>query len=118
MLGQPQLLLFRETVDMLLQFLALLFFSVDGFKLPNFKLDSDVSVDHHDSEVHDSLVNSSVQAFEFNLNLSSVNIAISILLLIFVVSIHKRFSSLVHKLSDRIDCIGDLLDMVSRENAI
>jgi hypothetical protein len=33
------------------------------------------SNDHHDSEVHDSLVNSSVQAFEFNLNLSLINIA-------------------------------------------
>ena len=101
---------------MVLQF-ALLFLTVDSFKLPDFKLDTDVSVDSHDTEVHDSLVNSSVQAFEFNVNLSSLNIAISFLLLIFVIIVHKRFSSLVYKLSARIDQIANFLEMVSGEDA-
>ena len=84
-LTQPQLLLYSGRLDMHLVSTALLLVSTRAFKQPNFKLDTDVNVDHHDSEVHDSLVNSSIQAFSFNLNLSSVNICISILLLVLVI---------------------------------
>jgi hypothetical protein len=97
--------------------LALLFLTVNSFKLPNFKLDSDISVDSHDIEAHDSLINSSVEAFEFHVNLGSVNIGVSILLLISVIIVHRRCSALVFKLSSRIDQIANFLEMLSSEDA-
>ena len=98
--------------DMVYQ-LAFLLLTVNSFTIPNFKIDSDISVDSH---AHDSLINSSVEAFEFHVNLGSVNIGASILLLILIIIVHKRCSALVFKLSSRIGQIADTLEMLS-ENA-
>lgn len=47
-----------------------------GFTLPSFKLDNEVSVDQLDKSVENSLINSSIQTLELNLNLASVSFSV------------------------------------------
>ena len=103
--------------DMLYQ-LTFLLLTVNSFKLPSFntKIDSDIKTDSHAIDAHDSIINSSVEAFEFHVNIGSVNIGASIILLILIIVVHKRCSGLVFKLSSRIGQIADTLEMLS-ENA-
>jgi hypothetical protein len=103
--------------DMVYQ-LAFLLLTVNSFKLPSFntKIDSDIKGDSHAIDAHHSLINFSVEAFEFHVNIGSVNIGASILLLILIIIVHKRCSALVFKLSSRIGQIADTLEMLS-ENA-
>ena len=100
--------------DMVYQ-LAFLLLTVNSFKLPSFKIDSDISVDSHAIDAHDSLINSSLEAFEFHVNLGSVNIGVSILLLISIIIVHRRCSALVFKLTSRIVQIAAFLEMLSED---
>ena len=90
--------------------------SVNTFKLPNFntKVQSEIHTDSHAVDAHNSIVNSSIEAFEFHLNIGSVNICVSIILLVLIIVIHRRSSGLLFKLSSRIGEIAQTLDMLSQ----
>jgi hypothetical protein len=100
---------------MLYQF-SFLLLTVNSFKLPSFntKIESEIKTDSHSVDAHDSIINSSIEAFEFHVNIGSVNICASIILLILIIVVHKRCSGLVFKLSSRIGEIADTLEMLSK----
>jgi beta-lactamase regulating signal transducer with metallopeptidase domain len=91
--------------------------SVNSFKLPNFntKVQSEIHTDSHSVDAHNSIVNSSIEAFEFNINIGSVNICVSIILLILIIVIHRRSSGLLFRLSSRVAEIAKTLDMLSQD---
>ena len=75
-----------------------LFSSSIGFHLPDLKVDSNINADSH-SEVHDSLVNSTLSNFEFHLNLSSLSFAASLIIIIFLFIISTRLSRAIAAIS-------------------
>ena len=56
------------------------------FHLPDLKVESSIEADSH-SEIHDSLINSTLKSFNFHLNLSSVAFATSVFIIILIVLI-------------------------------
>jgi hypothetical protein len=91
--------------------------SANSFKLPSFntKVDSEVLVDSHSVDAHNSIVNSSIEAFEFNINIGSINVCVSCVLLIIIIVIHRRTAGLLFKLSSRVAELADALDMLSQD---
>jgi hypothetical protein len=66
---------YAKTADMLSVVLFIVSHGIQvglGFTLPSFKLDNEVSVDvdQSDKRVENSLINSSIQTLELNLNLA------------------------------------------------
>ena len=100
---------------MLYQF-SFLLLTVNTFKLPSFntKIESEIQTDSHSINAQESIINSSIEAFEFHLNIGSVNICASIILLILIIVIHRRCSGLVFKLSSRIGELAETLEMLSQ----
>jgi len=80
---------------------TLLISSTVAFQLPDLTLDTSVSVDNH-QEVVDSLVNSTVSTFEFNLNLSTVTLGISCFVLVLLVIVTRRQSILIANIGRKI----------------
>ena len=71
------------------------------FKLPDLKVDSKIQVDNH-SEVHDSLVNSTLKSFNFHLNLSSVSFGVSIFIVILIILLSRRQNLAIARISAQI----------------
>jgi hypothetical protein len=69
-----------------------------GFHLPDLKVDTDINADSH-SEVHDSLVNSTLSSFEFHLNLSSLSFGASLFIIVFLIIISTRLSRAIADIS-------------------
>ena len=72
-----------------------------GFHLPNLSVDTNINADSH-SEVHDSLVNSTLSNFEFSLNLSSLSFAASLIIIIFLFILSTRLSRAIAAISVQI----------------
>ena len=69
-----------------------------GFHLPNLSVESSIDADSH-SEVHDSLINSSLSSFNFHLNLSSVSFGASLFILVLLIIISTRLSRTIADIS-------------------
>ena len=80
---------------------TLLISSTVAFQLPDLTLDTSVSVDNH-QEVVDSLVNSTVSTFEFNLNLSTVTLGISCFVLVLLVIVTRRQNILIANIGRKV----------------
>ena len=72
-----------------------------GFHLPDLKVDTHINADSH-SEIHDSLVNSTLSNFEFSLNLSSLSFAASLIIIIFLFILSTRLSRAIAAISVQI----------------
>ena len=72
-----------------------------GFHLPDLKVDTHINADSH-SEIHDSLVNSTLSNFEFHLNLSSLSFAASLIIIIFLFIFSTRLSRAIAAISVQI----------------
>ena len=72
-----------------------------GFHLPNLKVESNIEADSH-SEIHDSLVNSTLKSFNFHLNLSSVSLGASVFIIILIVLINTRQNRTIANISAQI----------------
>ena len=69
-----------------------------GFHLPNLSVESNINADSH-SEVHDSLVNSTLSSFEFHLNLSSLSFGASLFIIVLLIIISTRLSRTIADIS-------------------
>ena len=69
-----------------------------GFHLPNLSVESSIDADSH-SEVHDSLINSSLSSFNFHLNLSSLSVGASLFILVLLIIITTRLSRTIADIS-------------------
>ena len=94
----------------------LLICSTVAFQLPDLSLDTSVSVDNH-QEVVDSLVNSTVSSFEFNLNLSTVTLGISCFMLVLLVVVTRRQSILIANIGRKVFQQEVLLRKLLKQNA-
>ena len=72
-----------------------------GFHLPNLKVESNIEADSH-SEIHDSLVNSTLKSFNFHLNLSSVSLGASVFIIILIVLVNRRQNRTIANISAQI----------------
>ena len=72
-----------------------------SFHLPDLKVESNIEADSH-SEIHDSLVNSTLKSFNFHLNLSSVSLGASVFIIILIVLINSRQNRTIAKISAQI----------------
>ena len=81
--------------------ISLLICSSVRFQLPDLKVDTEVSLDQS-QQVHDSLVNSSIQSFEFHLNLSTFTLGLSALILILFVFVARRQNSSISEIGRRV----------------
>ena len=68
---------------------------VDSFKLPSFEANLDTDIQNTHDQFKDSIVNSTVTS----VNLSVIHIASEIILLILIISSHKKLSGLIHRIS-------------------
>ena len=82
-------------------FIALLLPVSFAFKLPDLKVDSRIQVDNH-SEIHDSLVNSTLKSFNFHLNLSSISFGVSIFIIILIILLSRRQHLAIARISAQI----------------
>ena len=81
--------------------LGSLFSSSLGFHLPNLKVESSIEADSH-SEIHDSLVNSTLKSFNFHLNLSSVSLGASVFIIILIILVSCRQNRAIANISAQI----------------
>ena len=77
------------------------FGSVDSFSLPQFDIES--SVDASDHSLHNSLLNSSINSFEFSLNLNSVTLGGLFLLLLLVIYLSRNLSQALLVLDSKLN---------------
>ena len=75
--------------------------AVKAFNLPNFELKS--AVDVSDQSITDSLVNSSINSFEFSLNLSSLTLFSVFLVLLLVIYLFTNLSQAVLILNSKVN---------------
>ena len=94
----------------------LLICSTVAFQLPDLSVDTSVGIDNH-QEVHDSLVNSTVSSFEFNLNLSTVTLGLSCFMLILLVVVTRRQSILIANIGRKVFQQEVLLRKLAKQNA-
>jgi hypothetical protein len=69
-----------------------------GFRLPNLSVESSIDADSH-SEVHDSLINSTLSSFNFHLNLSSISFCASLFIIVLLIIISTRLSRTIADIS-------------------
>ena len=81
--------------------LGSLFSSSLGFHLPNLKVESSIETDSH-SEIHDSLVNSTLKSFNFHLNLSSVSLGACVFIIILIILISRKQNLAIARVSAQI----------------
>ena len=74
-----------------------------AFKLPDLKVDTRIQseVDNH-SEIHDSLINSTLKSFNFHLNLSSISFGVSIFIIILIILLSRRQHLAIARISAQI----------------
>ena len=84
-----------------LLYIFFLIHSTVSFSLPDLTVDTEVSLDQS-QQLHDSLVNSSIQSFEFHLNLSTVTLGFTTLVLILFLFVARRQNSSISELVKRI----------------
>ena len=72
-----------------------------GFSLPNLKVESSIETESH-SEVHDSLVNSTLSSFNFHLNLSSISLGASLFIVVLIVIISRKQNKAIASISAQI----------------
>ena len=80
------------------------FGTVASFSLPQFDIES--SVDASDHSLHNSLQNSSINSFEFSLNLSSVTLGGLFLLLLLVIYLFRNLSQALLVLDSKLNNYG------------
>ena len=71
------------------------------FHLPDLKVESKIEADSH-SEIHDSLVNSTLKSFNFHLNLSSVSLGACVFIIILIILISRRQNLAIARISAHI----------------
>jgi hypothetical protein len=71
------------------------------FHLPDLKVDSKIEADSH-SEIHDSLVNSTLKSFNFHLNLSSVSLGACVFIIILIILISRKQNLAIARISAQI----------------
>ena len=69
-----------------------------GFHLPNLSVESSIDADSH-SEIHDSLINSTLSSFNFHLNLSSISFCASLFIIVLLIIISTRLSRTIADIS-------------------
>ena len=72
-----------------------------GFHLPNLSVESSIEADSH-SEVHDSLINSTLSSFNFHLNLSSISLGASLFIVVLIVIISRKQNKAIASISAQI----------------
>ena len=72
-----------------------------AFSLPNLEVQSSIDTDSH-SEVHDSLVNSTLSSFNFHLNLSSISLGASLIIVVLIVIISRKQNKAIANISAQI----------------
>jgi hypothetical protein len=72
-----------------------------GFHLPNLSVESNIEADSH-SEIHDSLINSTLSSFNFHLNLSSISLGASLFIIILIVIISTKQSRAIADISAQV----------------
>ena len=72
-----------------------------GFHLPNLSVESSIEADSH-SEIHDSLINSTLSSFNFHLNLSSISLGASLFIIILVIIISTKQNRTIADISAQI----------------
>ena len=72
-----------------------------AFSLPNLEVQSSIDIDSH-SEVHDSLVNSTLSSFNFHLNLSSISLGASLFIVVLIVIISRKQNKAIANISAQI----------------
>ena len=72
-----------------------------GFHLPNLSVESSIEADSH-SEIHDSLINSTLSSFNFHLNLSSISLGASLFIIVLVVIISTKQNRAIANISAQI----------------
>ena len=72
-----------------------------GFYLPNLSVESSIEADSH-SEIHDSLIHSTLSSFNFHLNLSSISLGASLFIIILVVIISTKQNRAIADISAQI----------------
>ena len=93
----------------------LLICSTVAFQLPDLSVNTSVGIDNH-QEVHDSLVNSTVSSFEFNLNLSTITLGLSSFVLILFVVVTRRQSILIANIGRKVFQQEILLKKLLKQN--
>ena len=68
------------------------------FHLPDLKVESKIEADSH-SEIHDSLVNSTLKSFNFHLNLSSVSLGACVFIIILIILVSRRQNRAIASIS-------------------
>ena len=92
-----------NVLALMLLLLALIIPASLAFRPPNLKVDNKIltEVDSH-SEIHDSLINSTLESFNFNLNLSSVSFGASIFILILIILLTRRQNLAIARISGQL----------------
>ena len=72
-----------------------------AFSLPNLEVQSSIDTDSH-SEVHDSLVHSTLSSFNFHLNLSSISLGASLIIVVLIVIISRKQNKAIANISAQI----------------
>ena len=78
--------------------------TVASFTLPHFDVQS--SVDISDHSLTKSLQNSSINTFEFSLNLTSVTIGAQVLLLLLVIYLFRNLSAALLVLNNKLNSLA------------
>ena len=93
--------------------LQLMFSKTFCFKLPDLNVHTDIktNVDSH-QEIHDILINSMLSTFELNVNLSSINLTISILILLLIFVINRRQNLVIYRITSQLISQGEEIEML------
>ena len=78
--------------------------TVVSFTLPHFEVNS--KVDASDHSLTNSLQNSSVNTFEFTLNLTSVTLGVQVLLLLLVIYLFRNLSAALVVLNNKLNSLA------------
>ena len=95
--------LWVHVLGLMLVLLTLILPASLAFRLPNLKVDNKITteIDSH-SEIHDSLLNSTLQSFNFHLNLSSLSFGTSIFILILIILLTRRQHLAIARISGQL----------------
>ena len=78
--------------------------TVVSFTLPKFEVNSEVDASDH--SLTNSLQNSSVNTFEFTLNLTSVTLGVQFLLLLLVIYLFRNLSAALVVLNNKLNSLA------------
>ena len=78
--------------------------TVVSFTLPHFEVHSEVDASDH--SLTNSLQNSSVNTFEFTLNLTSITLAAQVIILLLVIYLFRNLSSALFVLNNKVNSLA------------